>query len=177
MKGKYCVLSLVIATVFSTISISHAADEVRGTLPFHAEPSEQWLLAFDGGRPRFIPARVSKSIDSLTVSGAASDGGVGGYVAAVVLYADGSVRSTPLHRGGDQSRPNPSSATVEEQQALLKERRLRIDNLEKELSKINESVKRTSGLTEVDAIYEKIAEIDREIAEEERSRRSLESIR
>lgn len=178
MTRNSLLIALALLSSFSAVaSRESAANDFRGVLPFHAEPSDQWLVAFDGGRPRLFPARVNKSIDALTVSGAISSVGQAGYVSAVVLYADGTVHSTPLHPIGELDSFGVASISTEEKHAHLAKRKQRIEELEKELSKINESVKRSSGLNEVDAIYEKIAALDREISDEERSRRRLEELR
>ena len=174
--------SLFVVTILTVVlphfilggySTSSALD-IQGTLPFESEPVDQWAVVFDGGRPKLLPARAVKSLKSISISGSAEALPSSAYVAVVASYVDGSVKSTPVVKPGQESFSGVSSARgIDEKRSLLAQKKLRIEELDSELTRINEKVKKDSGLVEVDAVYEKISVIDREIAEEERAQRAL----
>ena len=158
------------------VSTSSALD-IQGTLPFESEPVEQWAVVFDGGRPKLLPARAVKSLKSISVTGSAEALPPSTYVAVAASYVDGTVKSTPVVKLGHESLSGEGAARgIEEKRSLLAQKTLRVEELDGELARINEKVKRESGLIEVDAVYEKIAVIDREIAEEERAQRALRNL-
>lgn len=154
------------------------AIDIKGNLPFEFEPVEQWAVVFDGGRPRLMSARVAKSLKSILVTGSVDSLPASAYVAVVASYADGSVRSTPVSKlGGTTSSGNFSEGNASEKESHLTQKNIEIEKLERELAEANDLVKRSSGLIEVDAVYDKIAVIDREIAEEQRAQRALKDLR
>jgi len=141
--------------------------EERLSLP--GIPVAQWIVLFEGTNSQMLPASIRADEGSFVLSAEIGEASPRSLVSAVVQLADGAVTSTALHPPGTDYLSSESRALAERRRnELLKELatlRSDIGRLETDLESAESALRVKAGLVDVDKVYERRAEILRQIVE------------
>lgn len=161
--------NLLVFIIFQLlICASVAAQRVEGTLPFESEPQDQWVLVYRGETLELVRADVRKTPESLTVTAYIENLPEDSLVSEVMLGADEKIYATPLHYPFriELTKGSNSIAQIqlEESKRKLVLHAREIKNLKDQIAAKNKLLRQAAGLGEVDAIYDKLADVEEQTA-------------
>ncbi len=161
---------LLSGVVVTTMMMPHAFGlTLDERLSLNGIPVAQWIVLFDGTSSQMLPASLRADDGSFVLSAEIGEVPTSTLVSAVVQLADGAVTSTALHTPGAGHLSGESRELAERRRAeLLKELsilRTDITRLETDMESAESALRVKAGLVDVDKVYERRAEILRQIAE------------
>ncbi|MBX7143562.1 MAG: hypothetical protein K1X79_03850 [Oligoflexia bacterium] len=163
---KKIFLSCAICCMCPSFALAQA---ISDSLPFSAEPDRQWIAALNGGDLTLRRADVVKSPEELHLSAVFADLPEDVFVAGIVQYQGGMVKSAPMHRPGEQHLPRESTKVAQRriaeaatQISLLQKKKAA---LQEEATRLRHSLRHEAGLDEVDRLYDRVSELEARLGE------------
>lgn len=151
--------------------------DVRESVYGKGNPARQWLLVATATNSQLIPAELIRDQQKFIVSGSISDVSTPLRVAGVVELASGEVISSQLHELGSQRTDIQSMAKgagrIEALQTELETLREKIRRAEITLEVTEAQERLRNGQADIQEIYTKVADLEREIAALESAKTAL----
>lgn len=172
MNRTSVILALILLPLMPAWSL-----DVRESVYGHGNPARQWLLIASTANSQLVPAELVRDQEKFIVSATIPDSQAPVRVAGVIELASGEVISSALHELGSQ-RTDIQSMTkgagrIEALQTELETLREKIRRSEIALDVTEAQHRLKNGQADIQDIYAKVAELEREIAALETAKTAL----
>ncbi len=146
------------------------AVDYKEELPLKGHPIEQYFMVVSGAgaESKLYRAAIEKTETTCVVSANLPELPAATLIGAILVMAEGTVVSGPLHRAdSDELTREPETvalARIKNLRSQISSAKSKNEELEQSLKTLNSDLRKRAGLADVDLVYDKIDKLDAELA-------------